>query len=115
MEMLGQKQHEERKKFSEQMNNELQAQKEQMNNMMEANMERARNERQDFMQENQHLRKEFLAIQKANEDNMKMIGKLRDMVAKQEEEKRRISIELETTHWHIIRLVLEKNIYRVIL
>ena len=46
-----------------------------MNNMMEANMERARNERQDFMQENQHLRKEFLA--------------------KQEEEKRRISIELE--------------------
>lgn len=95
MKMLGQKQHEERKKFSEQIKNELQAQKEQMNNMMEANMERARNERQDFMQENQHLKKEFLAIQKANEDNMKMVGKLRDMVAKQEEEKRRISIELE--------------------
>lgn len=95
MEMLGRKQHEERKKFSEQMNNELQAQREQMNNMMEANMERARKEREDFMQENQHLKKEFLSVQKANEDNMKMIEKLRDMVAKQEEEKRRISIEIE--------------------
>ena len=95
MEMLGQKQHEERKKFSEQMKNELQVQREQMNNMMEANMDQARKERQDFVQENQHLKKEFLAIQKANEDNLKMIENLRDMVAKQEEEKRLISIEME--------------------
>lgn len=77
------------------MKNELQVQREQMNNMMEANMDQARKERQDFVQENQHLKKEFLAIQKANEDNLKMIEKLRDMVAKQEEEKRLISIEME--------------------
>ena len=69
MQMLGQKQHEERKKFREQMKNELQVQREQMNNMMEANMDRARKERQDFVQENQHLKKEFLESKRRQLEN----------------------------------------------
>lgn len=88
MEMLGRKQNEERQKFREQMDKELQDQREQMNNMMGANMEQARQEREEFMRENQDLRNQFSAIQKANEENIKMIEKLRDLVDKHEEEKR---------------------------
>jgi len=95
MEMLGRKQNEERQKFREQMDRELQAQKEQMNNMMEANMEEARNERNRFMQENRDLKNQFLEIQKANEGNIKMIEKLSDLVAKQEEERRRLDEQIE--------------------
>ena len=86
MEMLGLKQNEERQKFREQMDKELRDQREQMNNMMQANMEQARQEREEFMQENQDLRKQFWAIQKANEENIKMIEKLRDLVDEQQEE-----------------------------
>ena len=94
MEMLGRKQNEERQKFREQMDKELQDQREQMNNMMEANMEQARQEREEFMQENQDLRNQFSAIQKANEENIKMIEKLRDLVDKHEEEKRLLNEQM---------------------
>lgn len=95
MEMLSEKQSEERQKFREQMDSELRAQREQMNNMMEANMEQAQQERKRFMQENQNLQNQFLAIQKTNEENMKMIKKLSDLVSKQEEEKRRLDEQME--------------------
>ena len=94
MEMLGRKQNEERQKFREQMDKELQDQREQMNNMMEANMEQARQGREEFMQENQDLRNQFSAIQKANEENIKMIEKLRDLVDKHEEEKRLLNEQM---------------------
>ncbi|KAJ7380878.1 hypothetical protein OS493_004461 [Desmophyllum pertusum] len=95
MKMLGEKQSEERKKFREQMDSELQAQREQMNNMMEANMDQAQQEREQFTQENQELKNQFLAMQKSNEDNIKMIEKLSELVAKQEEEKRIINQQME--------------------
>ncbi|XP_078366399.1 guanylate-binding protein 6-like isoform X2 [Oculina patagonica] len=95
MEMLSEKQNEEREKFREQMDSELQAQKEQMNNMLQANMEQAQQERKEFMRENKELKDQFLTMQKANEDNIKMIEKLSDLVAKQEEEKRRLNEQME--------------------
>lgn len=95
MEMLGRKQNEERENFRKQMDSELKAQKEQMDNMMEANMEQARKEREAFMQENKDLKSQFLDIQKANEDNIKMIEKLSALVAKQEKEKQRLNEEME--------------------
>ena len=98
MEMLGRKQNEEREKFREQMDNELKAQKEQMDNMMEANMEQARKDREEFMQENKDLKGQFLDMQKANEENIKMIKKLSDLVAQQEEEKRRLNEEMDRAH-----------------
>ena len=94
MEMLGRKQNEKREKFREQMDKELQDQRQQMDNMMEANMEQARQEREKFMQENQDLRNQFSAIQKANEENIKMIEKLRDLVDKQEDEKRLLNEQM---------------------
>lgn len=95
MEMLSRKLNEERQKFREQMDNELRAQREQMNNMMEANMKSAKQDRELLVQQNQDLQNKFLAFQKANEDNMKEIGKLRDLLAKQDEEKRRLSEQME--------------------
>ena len=95
MERLSKKQSEERQKFREQIDSELRAQQEQMNNMMEANMEEAQHERVRFLQENQELKNELLTIQKANEENMKIIKELSDLVSKQDEEKQRLSEQVE--------------------
>ena len=88
--MLSEKQREERQKFREHMDSELRAQREQLNNMMKANMDQAQQERERFMQENQELKDQFLAVQKTNEENMKIMKKLSDLVSMQEEEKRRL-------------------------
>lgn len=93
--MLGRKQSEERQKLREQMDNELRLQREQMNNMVEANMKTAKQNREFLVQQNQDLQNKFLAVQKANEDNMKMIEKLSDLVAKQDKEKCRLSEQME--------------------
>ena len=55
MEMLSERQNEERKKFREQMDNDLRVQRDQMNNMMDANMQQAQREREQFLRENQQL------------------------------------------------------------
>ena len=57
MEMLSERQNEERKKFREQMDNDLRVQRDQMNNMMDANMQQAQREREQFLQENQQTPK----------------------------------------------------------
>ena len=62
---------------------------------MEANMEQAKQEKERFMEENQELKNQILAIQKTNEENMKMIERLSDLVSKQEEEKRRFDEQME--------------------
>lgn len=95
MEMLLQRQNEERQRFRAQMDDELQAQREQLNNMLEANMKQARNERQEFMEQNQDLKNQLLQTQKANEENIKMIKELHDLVAKQQEEKRLLNAQME--------------------
>ena len=115
MEMLGRKQSEERQKLREQMDNELRLQREQMNNMVEANMKTAKQNRELLVQQNQDLQNKFLAVQKANEDNMKMIEKLSDLVAKQDEEKCRLSEQMELNAQNVserqeeIRAEMEKR------
>ena len=113
--MLGRKQSEERQKLREQMDNELRLQREQMNNMVEANMKTAKQNRELLIQQNQDLQNMFLAVQKANEDNMKMIEKLSDLVAKQDKEKCRLSEQMELNAQNVserqeeIRAEMEKR------
>lgn len=97
MEILSEKQKEEIENFREQMDNDLRAQREQMDNMMEANMHKAQDEREQFMQENQELRNQKLDMQKINEENIKMIKKLSDLVERQQEEKKRLEDETQRT------------------
>lgn len=82
--MLRRKQHEERQKLREQMDNERRLQRKRMNNMMKANMKNAKQDRELLVQQHQDLQNMILAFQKANEDNMKMIDNLCDLVAKQD-------------------------------
>ena len=93
--MLRRKLNEERQKLREQMDIELSLQRKQMNNMMKANMKNAKQDRELLVQQHQDQQKMILAVQKANEDNLKMIENLSDLVAKQDEEKRRLSEQME--------------------
>ena len=93
--MLRRKLNEERQKLREQMDIELSLQRKQMNNMMKANMKNAKQDRELLVQQHQDQQKMILALQKANEDNMKMIENLSDLVAKQDEEKRPLSEQME--------------------
>ena len=78
--MLGRKQSEEIKKVLKQMDYALGLQREQMNNMMKANMKSEKQDRQLLVQQYQDQQNNFLAVQKANEDNMKMIEKLSEQM-----------------------------------
>ena len=71
---------EERQKFCKQMENQLRTHREQMKAIL------VRGEA-----ENEALKKRVLTLQKANEDNMKEIRKMRDLLAKQNEEERPLS------------------------
>ena len=86
MEMLCKKQNEEWQKFQERLENQHRLQQEQMKNMMEANMESAKHDRELLVQENQDLQNKNLSFQKENENNMKEIIKMRDLLDKQNEE-----------------------------
>ena len=86
MEMLCKKQNEEWQKFQERLENEYRLQQEQMKNMMEANMETAKQDRELLVQENQDFQNKYLAFQKENENKLKEIGKMRDVLDKQNEE-----------------------------
>ena len=78
--MLGRKQSEEIKKVLKQMDYALGLQREQMNNMMKANMKSEKQDRELLVQQYQDQQNNFLAVQKANEDNMKMIEKLSEQM-----------------------------------
>lgn len=93
--MLRRKQNEERQNLREQMDNERWLQWQQMNNMMKANMKSAKQDRELLVQQSEDQQNKLLAVQKANEDNMKMIEKLSDLMAKQDEERRRFSEQME--------------------
>ena len=78
--MLGRKRSEEIKKVLKQMDYALGLQREQMNNMMKANMKSEKQDRELLVQQYQDQQNNFLAVQKANEDNMKMIEKLSEQM-----------------------------------
>ena len=93
--MLSRKQNEEREKLRAQMDMELSLQREQMNNMAEANMKSVKENRKLLVQQHSDQQNKFSKVQKANEDNMKMFENLSALVAKQDEEKRRLSEQME--------------------
>lgn len=92
MEMLIARMEKERAGMREQMANELKVQREQLQNMMAASMKQAEREREAFIQENHALEDRFLEMQKSNEENMKTIKNMSELIAKHEEEK----LELRT-------------------
>lgn len=95
--MLCKKQNEEWQKFQERLENEYRLEQEQMKNMMKANMESAKQDRELLVQENQDLQNKYLAFQKENENRLKEIGEMRDLLDKQNEEwsKRSEQVELK--------------------
>ena len=93
--MLSRKQNEEREKLRAQMDMELNLQREQMNNMAEANMKSVKENRKLLVQQLSDQQNKFSKVQKANEDNMKMFENLAALVAKQDEEKRRLREQME--------------------
>lgn len=97
MEMLCRKQNEDWQKFQEQMENDHRLQLEQMKNMMDANMKSAKHDRELLVKNNQDLKNKYLAFQKENEDKMKEIGKMHDLLAKNNEESRQLSEQMELT------------------
>jgi len=97
MEMLCRKQNEDWQKFQEQVENDHRLQLEQMQNMMDANMKSAKHDRELLVKKNQDLQNKYLAFQKENEDKMKEIVKMHDLLAKNNEERRQLSERMELT------------------
>ena len=97
MEMLRRKQNEDWQKSQEQIKNEHSLQLKQMKNMMEANMKSAKHDRELLVKNSQDLQNKYLAFQKQNEDKMKEIEKLHDLLAKYDEERRQVSDQMELT------------------
>lgn len=97
MEMLCRKQNEDWQKFQEQMEKDHRLQLEQMKNMMDANMKSAKHDRELFVKNNKDLQNKCLAFQKENEERMKEIGKMHDLLAKNNEERRQLSEQMQLT------------------
>ena len=95
MEMLIARLAEERAGLRQQIQSELEAQRVQMQNMMAANMSQAEQEREAFIRENQGLEERFLAMQKSNEDNMRVIKDMSVLIAKHEREKKELRANVE--------------------
>ena len=95
MEMLIAKLEEERAGLRQQIQSELEAQLVQMQNMMAANMSQAEQERQAFIRENQGLEERFLAMQKSNEDSLRVIKDMSELIAKHEREKKELRANVE--------------------
>ena len=87
MEMLIGRSEKERTGLREQMAIERKVQQDQLKNMMAASMKQAEREREAFIKENRALAERLLAMQKSNEENMKMIKNMSELMAKHEEEK----------------------------
>ena len=77
----------ERAELRENMKIEMEVQQEQLRNMVAAHMGQAKQEREAFIKENHALEERFLEMQKSNEENMKMIKNMSELIATHEAEK----------------------------
>jgi len=73
---------------------EMKVQREQLKNMTAARMEQAEQEREAFIEENRALEERFLEMQKSNEENMKMIKDMSELIAKHEGEKMKLRTQM---------------------
>ena len=87
MEILIQNLDEEKKRLSEQLEGERNAQRDQIDNMVAASMKEAQERRKVFIQERQALSDHLKAMQECNKENMKKIRDLSDLAERQKIEK----------------------------
>ena len=123
MEMLITRLEKERVEQREKMKSENEVQQQQLQNMMAAHMGQAERERQAFIKENHALEERFLEMQKSNEENMKMMKTLSELIARHEREKMTLCAqmtalpkeqmeaslkEMSDRHSEEVRVLLEK-------
>ena len=94
MEMLIARSEKERTGRREKMKIEMEVQQEQLQNMVAAQMGQAEREREAFIKQNHALEERVLEMQKSNEDNMKMIKNMSDLIAKHEAEKMKLRTQM---------------------
>jgi len=94
MEMLIARFEKERAGRREEMKIEKEMQEEQLKNIKAASMQQAEQEREAFIKEHHALEERFLELQKSNEENMKMIKNLSELIAKHEGEKMKLRTEM---------------------
>ena len=80
MEMLQEKQEEEKKRLREQMEAETAVQRQQMENMVKARMMEVKKHRRNFTQESQILSQRLAQMQKSNEGMEKTVESLRQQL-----------------------------------
>ena len=80
MEMLQEKQEEEKKRLREQMEAETAVQRQQMENMVKARMMEVKKHRRNFTQESQILSQRLAQMQKSNEGMEKAVESLRQQL-----------------------------------
>ena len=94
MVMLIARSEKERAVMQEQMRSEMEVEREQLQNMGAAGLKQAQREREDFIQENHALEERLLKMKKQNEENMKMIKSMSEMIAKHEREKLQLRAQM---------------------
>ncbi|KAL9979073.1 hypothetical protein ACROYT_G016675 [Oculina patagonica] len=94
MEMLIARLEKENEGMREKMADELKVQREQLQNMLAASMKKAEQEREAFIKENHELEERFLEMQKSNEDNMRTIKNIFELITKYEEEKLKLRMQM---------------------
>ena len=95
MEMLIARLEKERAELREKMKIEMEVQQEQLQNMEAASMGQAEQERQAFIKENHASEERFLEMQKSNEENMKMIKDMSELIVKHEAEKMKLRTQMK--------------------
>lgn len=95
MEMLIARLEKERAELREKIKIEMEVQQEQLQNMETASMRQAEQEREAFIKENHALEEQFLEMQKSNEENMKMIKDMSELIVKHEAEKMKLRTQMK--------------------
>ena len=87
MELMIKNLEEEKKRFSEQIEAERKAQQDQLNNMVAASVRQGQEERKAFIEQREALNARIKEMQQYNEENMKRIKQMSELVARQDKEK----------------------------
>ncbi|XP_068717238.1 guanylate-binding protein 7-like [Montipora capricornis] len=95
MKMLIDRVVEERAGLRQQMQSELAEHRVQMQNMMAANMRQVELEREAFMRENKALEERVLEVQRLNEESMRVIKHMSELIAQHEKDKKALKANAE--------------------
>ena len=95
MEMLIARLEKERAGRPEEIKLEKEVQQEQLRNIKAASMQQVELERKAFIKEHHALEERFLELQKSNEENMKMVKNMSELIAKHEGEKMKLRAQMK--------------------